>query len=78
MTFAQILAFFGPFAAVLKPELLTLENTAMTDLKALIASKVSSPDLQALLIAVEGGLDAFAQIELNKLKSPSKLSTQST
>lgn len=67
MNLQSILAFLAPFSPLLKPELLQLEAQGQAQLKALIASKVSSPDLQALLVALDGALDAFAQLEIGKL-----------
>lgn len=67
MNLASILAFLAPFEVLLKPELLALEAKGQAELKALIASKVSSPDLQALFVALDGALDAFAQLEIGKL-----------
>lgn len=67
MNLSEVLAFLAPFEALLKPELLNLEAAGQAELKALIASKVSSPDLQALLQALDGALDGFAQLEINKL-----------
>ena len=67
MNLTSILAFLAPFEGLLKPELLKIEASAQVELKALIASKVSSPDLQALLQALDGALDGFAQLEINKL-----------
>ncbi len=66
MTLAQILAFLAPLEALLKPELLKLEEGGKAELDALIAN-VSSPDLKALLLALSGALDAFAKLEIEKL-----------
>lgn len=68
MNLATILAFLTPFAPLLKTELLTLDTQAVTELNTLIGS-VSSPDLKALLQALESGLNSFAQLEINKLGS---------
>jgi hypothetical protein len=67
MNLSAVLAFLAPFEGLLKPELLKLEAQGQAELKALIVSKVSSPDLQALLVALDGALDSFAQGEINKL-----------
>ena len=67
MTLESILAFLAPFVPLIKPEILQLESQAQAELKALIASKVSSPDLQELLQALDTALDSFAQLEINKL-----------
>lgn len=67
MNLSSVLAFLAPFEGLLKPEILKLESSAQVELKALIASKVSSPDLQALLMALDGALDSFAQVEIGKL-----------
>lgn len=66
MNLTSILAFLTPFAPMLKSELLTLDTQAQAELTALI-SKVSSPDLQELLQALQTGLNSFAQLEINKL-----------
>lgn len=66
MTLAQILALLSPLASLLKPGLLTLEAEGKAELDGIIAS-VSSPDLKALLMALDGAMDAFAQLEINKL-----------
>lgn len=71
MTFTQILAMIQPFLvpieALAKPVLLNAESTVQADLKALIESKVSSPDLQEFLLGLDGFLDSFVQLEINKL-----------
>lgn len=67
MNLTTILAYLAPFEALLKPELLSLEDQGQQELKKLIASNISSPDLQALLMALDGALDAFAKLEINKL-----------
>jgi hypothetical protein len=67
MNLASILAFLAPFAGLLKPEVLQMEASAQAELKALIASKVSSPDLQELLQALDVALDGFAKLEINKI-----------
>jgi hypothetical protein len=67
MNLKAILAFLAPFEALLKPELLSLEASGQAELKALISSKVSSPDLQALLVALDGALDSFSKLEISKL-----------
>lgn len=67
MNLAQILAAIAPFASLLKPGLLSLEAQGQAELKSLIESNVTSPDLKALLEALSGALDAFAQLEINKL-----------
>jgi hypothetical protein len=66
MNLEEILAFLAPFAPMLKTELLSLDQAALTELNIIIAS-VSSPDLQALLQAMANGLNSFAQLEINKL-----------
>jgi hypothetical protein len=66
LTMAQVIAFLQPFEAMLKPELLSLETEGKAELDAII-QKVSSPDLKALLSALDGALDQFAQVEINKL-----------
>ncbi len=66
MTLTQVFAFLAPFEVLLKPELLQLEGQGQAELKEMI-TKCSSPDLQALLMALDGALDSFAQLEINKL-----------
>ncbi len=67
MTFAQIMSYLAGVAPVLEPILLNLDaNTVQPELQKLIAS-VSSPDLKALLQALDGALDAFAKLEIQKL-----------
>ena len=67
MSLTQILAFFSGLAPLLEPILMNLEqNTIQPQLKALIA-KETSPDLKALLTALDSALDAFAQVEITKL-----------
>ncbi len=66
MNLASILAFLQPFAPLLKQELLQLDSQALAELNGIIG-KVSSPDLQALLKALESGLSSFAQLEIGKL-----------
>lgn len=66
MNLASILAFLAPFEPLLKPELLKLEGTAMTELDTIIAN-VSSPDLKLLFQSLKAGIDSFAQAELAKL-----------
>jgi hypothetical protein len=67
MDLAKILTFLSPFVGLLKPDILQIEGSAQQELKALIASKVSSPDLQELLQALDTALDGFAQLEISKL-----------
>ena len=67
MNLSDIIAFLAPFQALLKPELLQIEAAAALELKQLIQSNVSSPDLQALLVAINAALDEFAKIEIGKL-----------
>lgn len=67
MNLSTILAFLAPFEGLLKPEVLKLEASAQLELKSLISSKVSSPDLQLLLQALDTALDSFAQTEIAKL-----------
>lgn len=67
MNLSSVLSFLAPFEGLLKPEVLKIEAQGQLELKTLIASKVSSPDLQALLMALDGALDSFAQLEINKL-----------
>ena len=66
MNLQQLLAFLAPFAELLKPEVLNLEAQGKTELDGIIA-KVSSPDLKALLVALDGAIDQFAKLEINKL-----------
>jgi hypothetical protein len=66
MTLAQILAFFAPFEALLKPELLNVEAQGITELNSIIAN-VSSPDLKELLQALSSAIDSFAKLEVNKI-----------
>jgi hypothetical protein len=66
LTMSQVLAFLQPFESMLKPELLSLETEGKKELDTIIQN-VSSPDLKALLSALDGALDQFAQIEINKL-----------
>jgi len=66
MNLETILAFLAPFAPLLKSELLSLDEKAVSELNSLIAN-VSSPDLKALLQALELGLNSFAQLEIGKL-----------
>lgn len=67
LTWIQIQAFLGPLVAGLEPMIMNEETTLNSDLKALIAQKVASPDLQAALTALDSALDAFAKIEIQKL-----------
>lgn len=66
MNLETILAFLKPFAPLLKQELLSLEAQGSAELDSIIAN-VSSPDLKQLLQALKGGIDSFAQLEINKL-----------
>jgi len=66
MNLTQILAFLAPFEPLLKQELLNLDQSAVNELNSVIAN-VSSPDLKELLQALAGGLNSFAQLEINKL-----------
>lgn len=67
MSLAQILSFLSGLAPVLEPILLNLENnTVQPELQKLIAG-VSSPDLKALLVALDGALSSFVAAEIQKL-----------
>jgi hypothetical protein len=66
MNLQQILAFLAPFEPLLKSELLNLEGQGLSELNDII-SKVSSPDLQALLQALASAIDSFSKLEINKL-----------
>ena len=66
MDLKEILAFLAPLAPLLKSELLSLEGKGQDELKQLIG-QVSSPDLKALLMALDQALDSFAQLEINNL-----------
>lgn len=67
MKIQEILKFLEPFEPLIKSGIIQLESGAHDELKKLIQSNVSSPDLQALLIALEAAVDAFVKIEINKL-----------
>ena len=68
MTMAQVLAFLGSLAPVLEPILLNLEqNTLQPAIKAYLASQNPNSDLVQLLTALDGALDAFAQVEIKKI-----------
>lgn len=68
MTLAQVLAFLGPLGPVIEPILMNLEqNTLQPEIKLLISNNVTSPDLKALLMALDAALDAFAQVEIQKV-----------
>lgn len=66
-SFAAIIAFLNPFVPLLKPELLQVEDGLQSQIKAAIPTLVGSPDLQAFLVAVDSGIDAFVKVEINKL-----------
>ncbi len=66
MNLASILAFLAPFEVLLKPGLLQLEDAGAAELKQIIAG-VSSPDLKALFMALEGALEEFTKLEIEKL-----------
>lgn len=67
MTLAQVLAFLVPLAPVIEPILMNFEqNTAQPEIKALIGT-VTSPDLKAFFMALDGAIDAFAQVEIQKV-----------
>ena len=67
MNLASVIALLAPFASIVEPILLNLEqNQVQPELKKLIDG-VSSPDLKALLTALDQALDGFAQIEIKKL-----------
>lgn len=67
MDFKSILALLSPFVAMIEPILLNLEqNQVQPELKKLIDG-ISSPDLKALLMALDKGLDEFIQLEIKKL-----------
>ncbi len=67
MNFAGLLALLSNIGPVLEPLLLNLEqNQVQPALQALIA-KETSPDLKALLSALDAAIDAFAQLEIKKL-----------
>lgn len=65
---AQILAFLAEFGPILEPILMNIEqNTLQPAIKAYLASQNPNSDLVALLTALDGALDAFAQAEIKKL-----------
>ena len=69
MNLTQILDFLKGLGPVLEPILLNAEqNNLQPELKKLI-DQVQSPDLKALLVALDGALDAFLQSEIKKLGS---------
>ena len=64
---SSIEAILKTLAPVLEPLIMNLEqNQIQPELKAIIAG-VSSPDLKALFLALDAGLDSFAQTEIQKL-----------
>lgn len=67
MNLASLLALLAPFVGIVEPILLNLEqNQVQPELKKLIDG-VSSPDLKALLLALDQALDGFIQLEIKKL-----------
>lgn len=66
MDLSKIIAFLQPFLPLLKAELMQIESNGQAELKAVIAN-IQSPDLKALLVGLDGALDAFAQLEIGKL-----------
>lgn len=67
MNLSTILTFLAPFEGLIKSELLNVEPSVIAELNTLIASKVSSPDLQELLQAFATAIDSFSKLEINKL-----------
>lgn len=67
MNLQAIITLLAPFASIVEPILLNLEqNQVQPELQKLIAG-VSSPDLKALLTALASAIDGFAQMEIKKL-----------
>lgn len=62
----DVMKFLAPFAAILKPELLSLEAQGKAELDKIIEG-VSSPDLKLLLQSLAGALDGFAKVEIDKI-----------
>lgn len=69
MSIAQLKAWLAMLAPSVVPELLQLEASGYKSLSDIVDAKVSSPDLHDALSCIDAGLDKFAQIEINKLKS---------
>jgi hypothetical protein len=66
MNLASIIALLTPFEPLIKQGLVSLDAAAAAELAGIIGN-ISSPDLKALLQALESGLNSFAQIEIAKL-----------
>lgn len=66
MTLSDVLKYLEPFEALLKPELLSLEQQGADELKKL-ADGVSSPDLKLLLEALVVAVDTVVKAEIAKL-----------
>lgn len=68
MNWTSIVAFVESLAPVLKPMLLNLEaNTIQPAIKTYLASENPNSDLVQLLTALDAGIDAFIQMEINKI-----------
>jgi hypothetical protein len=66
MNLASIIALLTPFEPLIKQGLVSLDAAASAELSSVI-NNISSPDLKALLQALESGLNSFAQLEISKL-----------
>lgn len=68
MNWTQVLAFLANFAPILEPVLMDIEeNTLQPAIKAYLATQNPNSDLVQFLTAIDGALDAFAQMEIKKL-----------
>lgn len=66
MDLEKILEFLKPFSAILKPELLALEDKGIAELNKIVA-QVESPDLKLLLEVLVVAIDKFADAEIEKI-----------
>lgn len=67
MTIAQILVFLQGLLPALEPILVNEENALQAQIKAYLAAQNQNSDLVQLLVAIDGALDAFAQMEIKKI-----------